>query len=83
MGGEAVYTNKGVLFIRSQNVNDNRLDIENAVFISEEINNEMKNSIVYPNDILLNITGASLGRSCVVPTGFNIGNVNQHVCIIR
>jgi type I restriction enzyme S subunit len=83
LGGEAVYTNKGVLFIRSQNVNDNHLDIENAVFIPEEINNEMKNSIVYPNDILLNITGASLGRSCVVPMDFNIGNVNQHVCIIR
>src|SRR5690606_2982470 len=43
----------------------------------------MKNSIVFPNDILLNITGASLGRSCVVPNDFEIGNVNQHVCIIR
>ncbi len=43
----------------------------------------MKNSIVKPNDILLNITGASLGRSCVVPKEFTIGNVNQHVCIIR
>ncbi|WP_445737985.1 restriction endonuclease subunit S [Mariniflexile sp.] len=83
LGGEAVYTSEGVLFIRSQNVNDNRLDIENAVFITEEINNEMKNSIVCPNDILLNITGASLGRSCVVPMDFKVGNVNQHVCIIR
>jgi type I restriction enzyme S subunit len=43
----------------------------------------MKNSIVRANDILLNITGASLGRSCVVPNDFEIGNVNQHVCIIR
>ena len=43
----------------------------------------MKNSIVKPNDILLNITGASLGRSCVAPNDFEIGNVNQHVCIIR
>src|SRR5690606_18089950 len=44
---------------------------------------QMKNSIVRSNDILLNITGASLGRSCVVPDDFKIGNVNQHVCIIR
>jgi len=43
----------------------------------------MRNSIVEPLDILLNITGGSLGRSCVVPADFNVGNVNQHVCIIR
>ena len=83
LGGEAVYLDKGVLFIRSQNVNNNRLELENSVFISEEINNQMKNSVVKSNDILLNITGASLGRSCVVPDDFLIGNVNQHVCIIR
>jgi len=83
LGGEAIYVSKGVLFIRSQNINNNRLELERPVFISEEINNGMKNSIVEPNDILLNITGASLGRSCVVPDDFVIGNVNQHVCIIR
>ena len=83
LGGEAIYTVEGVLFIRSQNVNNDRLELENSVFIPEEINREMKNSIVQANDILLNITGASLGRSCVVPNDFKIGNVNQHVCIIR
>jgi len=82
-GGEAVYLNEGVLFIRSQNINNNKLEIEKPVFISEEMNSSMKNSIVLPNDILLNITGASLGRSCVVPNDFSTGNVNQHVCIIR
>ncbi len=83
LGGEAVYTNEGILFIRSQNVNNDRLELENPIFIPEKINKGMKNSIVCSNDILLNITGASLGRSCVVPEDFNIGNVNQHVCIIR
>ncbi|GGF05968.1 restriction endonuclease subunit S [Flavobacterium limi] len=83
LGGEAVYTKEGVLFIRSQNVNNDNLELENSTFIPESVNNQMKNSIVNPNDILLNITGASLGRSCVVPNDFKIGNVNQHVCIIR
>ncbi|MDM1097175.1 restriction endonuclease subunit S [Myroides odoratimimus] len=83
LGGEDVYTKKGVLFIRSQNVNNDRLELNNSVFIPESVNNQMKNSIVRSNDILLNITGASLGRSCVVPEDFKIGNVNQHVCIIR
>jgi type I restriction enzyme, S subunit len=83
LGGESVYTESGILFIRSQNVTDDKLSFANSTFISEEINNTMKNSVVMQNDILLNITGASLGRSCVVPTNFKIGNVNQHVCIIR
>lgn len=83
LGGEKVYSTEGVLFIRSQNINNDRLELDGSVYISEEVNNGMKNSVVQPNDILLNITGASLGRSCVVPENFTIGNVNQHVCIIR
>lgn len=84
LGGESTYQKDGVIFIRSQNVNDNQLLLDGcSVFISEEVNNRMKNSIVKAGDILLNITGASLGRSCVVPEDFKEGNVNQHVCIIR
>jgi type I restriction enzyme S subunit len=83
LGGESIYTDEGVIFIRSQNVNNERLELGNSVFISAEINQTMQNSVVLANDILLNITGASLGRSCVVPDVFTIGNVNQHVCIIR
>ncbi|WP_213280141.1 restriction endonuclease subunit S [Chryseobacterium indologenes] len=83
LGGEAIYIKQGILFIRSQNVNNDKLELENSTFIPESVNNQMKNSIVKSNDILLNITGASLGRSCVVPNDFKIGNVNQHVCIIR
>lgn len=83
LGGERVYTETGIPFIRSQNVNNDRLILENITFIPGSINDGMKNSVVKRNDILLNITGASLGRSCVVPNNFDIGNVNQHVCIIR
>lgn len=83
LGGESVYSESGILFIRSQNVNNDSLELDNSTFIPEKINDGMKNSVVKPNDILLNITGASLGRSCVVPANFTIGNVNQHVCIIR
>ena len=38
---------------------------------------------VVANDLLLNITGGSLGRCAVVPRDFDIGNVSQHVCILR
>jgi len=82
-GGEEVYQNSGVPFIRSQNVNNDCLLLEEITFIPDEVHSRMKGSTVKPNDILLNITGASIGRSCVVPDNFETGNVNQHVCIIR
>jgi len=83
LGGENVYVEQGILFIRSQNVTDNKLSFENSTYITPEVNDTMRNSVIEPKDILLNITGASLGRSCVVPENFLTGNVNQHVCIIR
>jgi type I restriction enzyme S subunit len=81
-GGVQVYQKTGIPFIRSQNVTGNKLVLDNT-HISESINLKMKGSIVKPHDILLNITGGSIGRSCVVASDFDIGNVNQHVCIIR
>ncbi|TDE00820.1 restriction endonuclease subunit S [Flavobacterium sandaracinum] len=63
LGGEAIYTKEGVLFIRSQNVNNDKLELENSVFIPELVNEQMKNSIVQANDILLNITGAHWGEA--------------------
>ncbi|MED3649511.1 restriction endonuclease subunit S [Heyndrickxia sporothermodurans] len=82
-GGEAVYQNSGIPFIRSQNVLNNRLELNGISYISDSIHNEMKSTKVIPNDVLLNITGASIGRCCIVPDSFNEGNLNQHVCIIR
>ena len=82
-GGEKVYTSNGIPFIRSQNVNNNQLLLKNLKYIPESIHLKMSRSRVIANDILLNITGASIGRTCVVPNNFKEGNVNQHVCIIR
>lgn len=82
-GGSEVYLSEGVVFIRSQNVYDEGLRLDDVVFISEKIDEEMKNTRVQPGDILLNITGASIGRTALVPEDFINANVNQHVCIIR
>ncbi|MDH6300786.1 restriction endonuclease subunit S [Polynucleobacter sphagniphilus] len=83
LGGELAYVSAGIPFIRSQNVANNKLNLEDIRFIPESINVKMAATIVQSDDILLNITGASIGRSCVVPSNFSCGNVNQHVCIIR
>lgn len=82
-GGATVYLDHGVLFLRSQNVYDDGLRLDDVVHISEETHDEMANSAVAPNDVLLNITGASIGRSSLVPGEFPRANVNQHVCIVR
>ncbi|WP_405384791.1 restriction endonuclease subunit S [Maribacter sp. LLG6340-A2] len=81
-GGNQVYQDSGIPFIRSQNVFDDKLFLD-GTHISKILHLKMKGSTVKPNDILLNITGGSIGRSCVVPKDFYEGNVNQHVCIIR
>ena len=82
-GGNSVYTDSGVMFLRSQNVFNGYMVLDDVAYITEEENNKMKSTSVYENDILLNITGASIGRCCVVPNLNNKANVNQHVCIIR
>lgn len=81
-GGSDIYVDEGVLFIRSQNVYDGYFDLSSAVFISHEIDCTMSNTRVYRDDILLNITGGSIGRSCLYESD-ELANVNQHVCIIR
>lgn len=82
-GGASAYVPIGIPLIRSQNVRDGYLDQTDTVKIDLATHSKMKGSHVHPNDVLLNITGASIGRSCVVPESFIEGNVNQHVCIIR
>lgn len=81
-GGAEVYQDEGITFIRSQNVYDDGLYLDDVKFISDEINNEMYNTQLQNGDILFNITGASIGRCCVYDLDEK-GNVNQHVCIIR
>jgi len=81
-GGSSVYLQEGVPLLRSQNIANDMVDLTDVVFISESMDNEMANSRVQIGDVLLNITGASIGRSAVYENTSN-ANVNQHVCIIR
>ena len=82
-GGSASYLDEGIPLIRSQNVLFGRLDLSDVAYISDEQHDKMKGSKLNPNDVLLNITGASIGRCCILPETITEANVNQHVCIIR
>lgn len=82
-GGSSVYQTNGIPLLRSQNIHFDGLKLDDVAYISEEIDEGMGNSRIQENDVLLNITGASIGRCFYVPVGFGRGNVNQHVCILR
>ena len=82
-GGESVYKTYGHPFVRSQNVGLGHLLLDDIAFIDEETHLRQRNTELKLGDVLLNITGASIGRSAIVNKQIVGGNVNQHVCIIR
>ena len=82
-GGAERYVDDGVMLIRSQNVHFGKLKLADVAYIDAETDAEMAGSRVGEGDVLLNITGASLGRSCVARLEGIGANVNQHVCVLR
>ena len=82
-GGKEAYKEEGITLIRSMNVHNGRFEYKDLAHISNEQAVKLDNVVVEKNDILLNITGASVARSCLVPSEILPARVNQHVCIIR
>lgn len=82
-GGDSNYIDKGVAFIRSMNVYNNTFKKENLVYIDKSLAKQLSQVELFSNDLLLNITGASVARCCIVPDDILPARVNQHVCIIR
>lgn len=82
-GGSAVYVTQGVKFLREQNIHDDGLHLDGVAYIDEATHASKPGSHVQAQDILMNITGASIGRNALVPDDFDTANVNQHVLIIR
>jgi type I restriction enzyme, S subunit len=82
-GGESVYQNSGVPLIRSMNVHCSGFKSDGLVFIDKTEAKKLDHVTVQSNDVLLNITGASIGRVTTAPKSMAGARVNQHVCIIR
>ena len=82
-GGQTAYRNTGIPFLRSQNVYDDGLRLADVVFIDEETHTRMASTGVKPFDLLLNITGGSIGRCCLISEDFGAANISQHVAVIR
>ena len=77
------YTEEGFCFFREQNIYNNGIHTNGMAYISEKLLNERENSTVISKDILLNITGGSIGRCAIIPDNFTKGSINQHILIIR
>ena len=82
-GGGETYKESGISLIRSQNVLDFKFSNNGLAFIDDSQAYELRNVTVEQNDVLLNITGDSVARCCVVPEAVLPARVNQHVAIIR
>ena len=82
-GGQNVYVTNGHPFMRSQNVSNGHLLLDDIVYIDDSTHQKQISTEIKPYDVLLNITGASIGRCAVAEESIVGGNVNQHVCIIR
>lgn len=88
-GGQAVYVDRGITFLRSQNVWRDRLVMDDVAYIDEETNATMKGSMLHHNDILITKTGrintenSSLGRSALFTGEDNTANINGHVYLVR
>jgi type I restriction enzyme S subunit len=82
-GGKASYKEEGISLVRSMNVHDFEFREKNLAFIDDKQAKALSNVELQENDVLLNITGASIARCCIIPKQYLPARVNQHVSIIR
>lgn len=77
------YVEEGVLFVRSQNVGDGVMEWHDKTFLPSEWNEREKRSVLQAGDLLVNLVGASIGRSAVGGPEIEGANCNQAVCFVR
>lgn len=82
-GGKAAYKIEGIPLIRSLNIYDYQFKSGSLAFIGEQQAAKLANVVVEKNDVLLNITGASVARCALAPSHLLPARVNQHVAIVR
>ena len=82
-GGKEAYCDDGVSLVRSQNVLDFFFSKDGLAFINGEQAQKLSNVEVHSGDVLLNITGDSVARACIMDDDYLPARVNQHVAIIR
>ena len=71
-----------VMFVTSENVGSYRLLLDSPKYVEKKFNDIEPRSILVTGDFLMNIVGASIGRTAIYNLG-TLANINQAVCLIR
>ena len=82
-GGNSSYKSEGISLVRSMNVHDLEFRSRNLAFIDDLQAKALSNVTLQKDDVLINITGASIARCCIIPKEYLPARVNQHVSIVR
>jgi type I restriction enzyme S subunit len=82
-GWAKYYSESGKRFIRSLDVQMNKIGDDDVAYVNPPKNKEAKRTKIKSGDVLLTITGSKIGRVCFVPKGFEEAYISQHVAIIR
>lgn len=82
-GGKESYQTQGISLVRSLNIHNNHFVYDDLAYISDAQAKKLDNVTIEKGDVLLNITGASVARCCIVPDSVLPARVNQHISIIR
>ncbi|MCC2638436.1 MAG: restriction modification system specificity domain protein [Moraxellaceae bacterium] len=76
------WESSGVLFLRSECVAEQGLDLSQSMFISSAAHNTLRRSEICAGDLLITITG-NVGRVILLADGFPTANINQHIARVR
>ncbi len=73
---------EGVLFLRSECVAENGLDLTQSMYISPKAHSVLRRGEVRSGDLLVTITG-NVGRVVRLDNDFGVANINQHIARVR
>lgn len=82
-GWAAYYADRGALFVRSQNVRDGRLDFADRQFVNAPVGAEGNRTRLKLSDLLITITGNSVGNVALVDEELGEAYISQHVGLVR
>lgn len=77
------YSAAGPLFIRAQNLNTDRLMMDDIAHVTPPLGSEGERTRVMRNDFLITITGANVAKAAYVDIDIDEAYVSQHVALVR
>ena len=79
------FATSGIPFLKVYNIVNNKIDFEyNPQYVSDKIqNSQIKKSITFPDDVIMNIVGPPLNKIAIIPDDYPEWNLNQAITLFR